>query len=124
MSNVTQLTKIKTGLYALITFLFLVVVPVQAQECTTADNLAVTLNARHGDDVYLSNMYSGQVAINIVAVFNAVPPESFLDADGVLVFKHKVYTEVALLVFMKSDCLLESYMLPITELKKFLPNRA
>lgn len=125
MSNVTQHTNMKKWLYALITFLFLVLaIPIQAQECKTSNDLLVQLTTQYGDAVSIANVYSNQVATNIIASYNSYPPESFLEGDTVVIYKHKDHPEATLMAIFKGNCLVEAFMLPTVEAHKFLPTGA
>lgn len=101
MSNVTQLTKVKTGLYALITFLFLLIAPVQA--CESIDEYLVIEN----------RMFENKVSI-----------DQKIEKDGktYVVFKHKDYPEHSKVIWFENGCAVDGVMLPTKELKEFLGN--
>lgn len=125
MSNVTQHTNMKKWLYALVTFLFLILaMPVSAQEqCNSFIQLQAEIVSHYGDAVFVAAKLVDKDKDNFLAAFNALPPESSAEADSIYIYKHKEHPEMVLVALVKGNCV-DTFVIPLPLLNKLLPTRA
>lgn len=79
------------------------VLNVQAETCTAVDEFAAGIMTQN-QAIRGLEILTGSVAASFMSAFNAMPPESDLDADKVIVLTHPE-APTHLVIFAKGGCL-------------------